>query len=180
MKKKTKKRLIIWACVLVILGTVGFFGYQFALEYLGEMAIRNMVKSEISSMLDSGEMTIEEIEEIIAPPESVEVTGENKLTVTKPTVQNPPKSRQEVVEEAVDKVTEGISREDKREIMRLIGARLTMEDINTLMAIAKDGRLSAKEVDVATKIAYARFTPEEMKKVKGFWHKYKDMTKKKS
>ena len=179
MKKKTKKRLIIWACVLVILGTVGFFGYQFVLEYFGEMAIRSMVASEINSMLDSGEMTIEEIEEIVTPSEADGVTAENEPTVTKPTVQNPTKSKQEVVQEAVDKVTEGISREDKREIMRLIGARLTREDVNTLMAMAKDG-LDAKEISAAAKIAYARFTPEEIEKVKGFWHKYKDMTKKKS
>ncbi len=170
MKVKTKKRLIIWACVLVILGVLGFFGYRFALEYLGGYAMKSIVKSEINTMLETGEVTIEEVEEIA---EEKDVPVDEKETAPKPQ-----KSKQTVVEKAAEKVTEGVTREDKREIMRLIGSRLTREDINTLMAMAKDG-LSDIEIRDAARIARARFTAEEIKRVKSFWHKYKAMTKQK-
>lgn len=175
MKAKTKKRLIIWACILIVLGTIGFFGYRFALEYLGGKAMKKIISSEINTMLETGEITLSEVEEIaegeIKPEE--DIPEKEKESTPKPQ-----KPKQTVVEQAADKVIEGISREDKREIMRLIGARLTREDINTLMAMAKDG-LSDIEIRDAARIAYARFTPEEIKQVKSFWHKYKAMTKKK-
>ena len=175
MKKKTKKRLIIWACVLVILGTLGFFGYRFALEYFGGYAMKKMISSEINSMLETGEVTIDEVVEI-AEAEPVSEPDVPEKEQKQEVAPKPQKPKQTVVEKAAEKVTEGVTREDKREIMRLIGARLTREDVNTLMAMSKDG-FTAKEISEAARIAYSRFTPEEIKKVKEFWHKYKSMVK---
>lgn len=64
MKAKTKKRLIIWLAILVAVAIIGYFGYRAALVFVGDKAMDVLLQNQLNSMLDSGEITLEELEAI--------------------------------------------------------------------------------------------------------------------
>lgn len=178
MKKKKTRRVVIWFFVLVLLAVSAFVGYKIVLGYIGDMAYKKLISSQINTMLDTGEVTIEELEEIVEEPE--EKTEEAPKTEDKkpqkeetPTPPSSEKKKEELVNKATEKVSEGVSRADKVAIARLIATRLTKEDVNLLMAMAADG-LAGTEIRDAARIAKARFTSEELEQVKVFWHRYKE------
>ena len=63
-KSKWKKRLIIIGCILLVLVIIGCIAYRLIMNYLGDKIMNEMIKAQINGMLDSGEITIEEVEAI--------------------------------------------------------------------------------------------------------------------
>ncbi|MDI6600514.1 MAG: hypothetical protein QME46_01870 [Thermoanaerobacteraceae bacterium] len=70
-----------------------------------------------------------------------------------------------------EKIEKNVSIEDKREALKLVMSKLTNKDISFLISLAKGG-LTGKEKDEAVKLAYKRFTPEEINKIKALYNKY--------
>jgi hypothetical protein len=70
-----------------------------------------------------------------------------------------------------EKIEKNVSIEDKREALKLVMSKLTYKDISFLISLAKGG-LTGKEKDEAIKLAYKRFTPEEINKIKALYNKY--------
>lgn len=184
--KKTKKRLIIWISVICALVILGYVGYTVAIDYAGTKAIDMMVENQLGSMLDSGEITIEELEEIITEPTAEEESpsaeedasapqAEPKKT---PAAQQKPKTKQETVKAATKKVTETVTYDDKEAMMQLIASRLTAADVKYLSGLIAGG-LDGEEISKAYKIAKSRFSKEELAKVREYWHRYKSMVVKK-
>ena len=64
MKAKTKKRLIIWLIILITVSIIGYFGYRSALVFVGDKAMNMLLENQLNSMLDNGEITLDELEAI--------------------------------------------------------------------------------------------------------------------
>lgn len=198
MKSKTKKRLIIWAVVIILLAVLGFSAYKFALRFIGRKAVDVIITNQINSMLDSGEVTLEELEEIITEDETEAVpvsdeTGEKEKT-TDSTVTAPQKTeqktekkteakkpastqtRKDIVDRTKFKVTKDISDEDTEAVAKLIGSRLSASDIKYLSGLLAGG-VTGEEISAAARLAYSRFTAEEITQVKMYWHRYKNKIK---
>lgn len=189
MKKKTKKGLIILVCILVVLAVGGYFGYNAVMNYLGDKAMNMLVENQIEGMLDSGELSMEELEEIIIAPPAEEIpqdgetvgeeakqeeTPAQKPPAKKPAEAQKPVEKKEAVKAASQKVTDSISREEKQAMMKLISSRLTKADITYLAGLAAGG-LEGEEISKAYRLAKSRFTDAEIVQVKTYWHRYKSM-----
>lgn len=193
LKKKTKKVLIILACVLLALAVGGYFAYTAVMDYLGDKAMEMLVSNQLEGMLESGEITFEELEEIVISDTSSEAEPqtqhEEQETVTptqeaeKPSPKPPEKKpaeekktaeKKETVKAASQKVTDSISREEKQAMMKLISSRLTKADITYLAGLAAGG-LEGEEISKAYYLAKSRFTDAEIVQVKTYWHRYKSM-----
>lgn len=76
MKAKTKKKLIIWLSVIAAVIIIGIIGFRLALNFAGDKAMQLLMENQINSMLDSGEITLDELEAIIEsePVEEAEQT----------------------------------------------------------------------------------------------------------
>lgn len=76
MKAKTKKKLIIWLSVIAAVIIIGFIGFRLALNFAGDKAMQLLMENQINSMLDSGEITLDDLEAIIEsePEEEAEQT----------------------------------------------------------------------------------------------------------
>ena len=184
MKKKTKKGLIIFACIVVILAVCGYFGYNHVMDYLSDKAMTMLISDQLEGMLESGEITFEEVEQIsTGQPVEEAKPEESEETVAAPTAgkgePTPPPAEQKTAEEkketiktASKKITDTIPREEKQAMMKLISSRLTKADITYLASLAAGG-LEGKEISEAYKIAKERFSPEELEQVRSYWHKYK-------
>jgi len=184
--KKRKKVLIILVCILAFIAIAGCVAYNFIMSYAGDKAMDMLVTNQLEGMLSSGEITLEELEEIVASPEAVGATepapsknedapavlpepSEEKKPVS-PTEK--PKTQKETVKAASQKITDSISREEKDAMMKLISSRLTKADIQYLAGLAAGG-LDGEEISKAYKLAKSRFTAEELVQVKTYWHRYK-------
>lgn len=184
MKTKTKKKLIVFLLVAVFLVAVGYGAYRAALNYAGSKAVNMIITNQINDMLDSGEVTLSDLEEIIAEPDPVEEEVGNNKEEEKPDA--PPKkepistqtekTRAEVVKQASEKVENGISRADKEAMAKLIGSRLSAADVRYLTGLVAGG-LTAEEISAAARLAYSRFSAEEITQVKTYWHRYKNSIK---
>ena len=172
--KKRKKKIIIWLFVVVALSILVLAGYELAMDYASNKAMSMIVSNQIESMLQSGEITYEEILEIAEsdPVEDEKDLAEVAEEKDLPPAATPPAVKKSAVEKATNKINDDIPLSDKREIMKLITSRLTADEIRRLAAMLSGG-VTSEEIGEAAKIAYARFSGEELTKVKGFWHKYK-------
>ena len=147
--KKTKV-IVICLAVCLSLFVVCFVGYRYARNVLFDLMMQQM-----GSMFS--EPNINDIEK----GENSSGTSSDKQTNT--TVSQP---------EIPPEVTE----EDKVLAMRMITQKLTFSDIQLLMSMY-DGGLSAKEREDAKKMAYEKFTPEEIEVIKELYEKYKGSIK---
>ncbi|MBQ6847149.1 MAG: hypothetical protein IJO61_08460 [Oscillospiraceae bacterium] len=64
-KSKWKKRLIIIGCVLAVLLIIGAVAYRILKNYIGDKIVNEMIKVQLNGDLDSGRITIEDLEAII-------------------------------------------------------------------------------------------------------------------
>ena len=198
MKTKTKKKLIIWAVVIVLLAVMEFCAYKFSLRFIGRKAVDVILTNQINTMLDSGEVTLEELEEIIADDETEETfTGDEKSGEEAPSQQAEEQSqnteekeqkkietkkpiqeqtRKDIVDRTKFKVTKDISDEDTEAVAKLIASRLSAADIKYLSGLLAGG-VTAEEISAAARLAYSRFTSEEITQVKMYWHRYKNKIK---
>lgn len=180
MKKKTKKKILIWLSVVIVLSALLLVGYEIAMDYISDKAMSLIVSNQIESMLDTGEITYEELLEIAEVAEVAEkaqpseIAPPEKEEAPKPSTPKAPTAteKKKAVEKATDKINDEILKNDKREVMKLITSRLTAAEIKRLAAMLSGG-VTSKEISEAAKIAYARFSGEELTRVKQFWHKYK-------
>ncbi|ADL07274.1 hypothetical protein [Thermosediminibacter oceani] len=76
---------------------------------------------------------------------------------------------------SIDEISGNISFSDKRRILWLVVRRLTSDDIKYLLGLLKGG-LTESEKEEAKKIAFSRFTPEEIQEIRSLYHKYKHLT----
>lgn len=184
MKTKTKRRIMICLLVAALLAAVGYSAYRAALNYAGSKAVNMIITNQINDMLDSGEVTLSDLEEIIAEPAKTEEENDNtneevKTDTSVQKAPNPtesPKTRTEVVKQASEKVEKGISRADKEAMAKLIGSRLSAADVRYLTGLVAGG-LTAEEISAAARLAYSRFSAEEITQVKTYWHRYKNSIK---
>jgi hypothetical protein len=72
----------------------------------------------------------------------------------------------------VSNLQEQVTFEDKRRIIQLITRKLSSSDIKYLLSLAKGG-LTEDEKKRAVKLAYERFTPEEINEIKILYARYK-------
>ena len=181
--KKAKKAIIIILVILFVLAVALFAAYEIGLKFAADKAVNTIITNEINEMLDSGEISLDEV---------IEIAGDDSATVNEPADENPEQQAQEVkpetkktvtavekkeaVKKAAEKVNEDIAARDKREVMDLIRSNLTNEDMKFLLSALKGGVTKA-EIKEAAKIAYSRFDSEEIVRVKEFWHKYKNTIK---
>lgn len=187
MKKKTKKVVVIVACILVVLAAGGYFAYTAVMNYIGDKAMEMLVSNQIEGMLERGELSIEELEEIVIAepieesPQDIQQTEAPPQQTEKPAskpVEKKPAEKKETVKAASQKVTDSISREEKQAMMKLISSRLTKADIQYAASLAAGG-LDGEEISKAYKLAKSRFTDDEIVQVKTYWHRYKSMVVKK-
>lgn len=202
MKAKTKKRLVIWISILVALALIGYFGYRAALVFVGDKAMDVMLENQLNSMLDSGEITIEELEKIAeSDPSAAQEDAAEKKAPEEPVVSEKPEEtkpaakpeqteapkpaakpaqteapkpaeRKETVKKAADNIGFGITRADKEAMAKLITKRLSGADISYLAGLLSGG-LTREERSAAYKVAKARFQGDELAEVSRFYHKYK-------
>ncbi len=213
-----KKKLLILLCVLIFIAVAGYGAYTIGINYIQDKAVSTMLEDQINGMLDSGELTLEDLEDALdddfvvdgvegeqtsdvreeAPGSGVtesetsktnegpqkEETSKKQEQAKKPesakedvNKKEPAQSREEVVEKASEKIENKIPRKDKQEMMRLIGSRLSGADVSYLAGLLKDG-LSSAEISAAKKLAFSRFTKQELWKAHDFYHKYIGLIKK--
>lgn len=147
--KKTKV-IIICLSVCLSLFVVSFIGYRYARNFLFDLMMQQM-----GSMFS--EPNINDIEK-----------GENSSGVSSEKQTNATVSQPEVPPE--------VTEEDKVLAMRMITQKLTFSDIQLLMSMY-DGGLTAQEREEAKKMAYEKFTPEEIEVIKELYNKYKGSIK---
>lgn len=75
-KKKRKKRLVITAFVLAILFVAGAIAYRIAMNYVGDKLVNVLLKQQLNGMLDSGEITLEDLVGILTDTEPSAETEE--------------------------------------------------------------------------------------------------------
>lgn len=185
MKKKTKKALIILLCVVAVLAALGFAAYNIALDYVQN----KMISSVLDTMIDSGEITLSELEiiaseetppEVAAPdvtePETTETEPfppqDAPAVSEKPATEPSTEMRVEIVDKATQKIADSITREDKYAMVRLITSHLTSADIKYLAGLLAGG-LTRDERLLAYRLAKQRFSGEELNTVREYYHRYK-------
>ncbi len=203
MKAKTKKRLIIWISILVALALVGYFGYRAALVFVGDKAMDMMLENQLNSMLDSGEITIEELEKIAESDHSATVEEEpaetpaptETETAEKPAEASTPKPAPAEPAKPAPKPAETTApakpaerKETVKKAADNIGFGITREDKEAMaklitkrlsgsdisyLAGLLSGGLTREERSAAYKVAVARFSGSELSQVSSFYHKYK-------
>ena len=180
MKPKTKKRLIIWIVIVLAVALIGYAAYRAVFIFVGDKAVNMLVENQIETMLDTGEIDISELEEMLVDeevlssesedetPSAAEKTPESK-SPEKPKTQA---EKKEIVQKVSNKVTGSVSDADKIAMTRLITSRLSGGDIKYLMRLASGG-LTGEEISAAYRLAKARFNAAELSEIKVFWHRYK-------
>lgn len=189
MEKKVKKIVLIILAAVIVLIIAGFGVYRLVLDRVGDKAMREVIETEIDDMLDSGEITIEDVENIadsINTGETPENTDENitdgskpandgkNETDTKKDTPSKPVSRKKTIEKAAEKIEKTIPRSEKDEMMRFVLSRLSADDVRYLSGLLKGG-LTAEEKASAKKLAYSRFSSDEIKRVREYYKKYSGM-----
>lgn len=81
-------------------------------------------------------------------------------------------NRTEVVDKMTQKISDSITREDKRAMTRLITSRLGASDIKYLTGLISGG-LTREERTAAYKLAKQRFSEGELNIVSSYYHRYK-------
>ncbi|TYP52420.1 hypothetical protein [Thermosediminibacter litoriperuensis] len=89
----------------------------------------------------------------------------------KPSGSTPGKTTEDI---SIDEISKNISFSDKRRILRLVAGRLTGNDIKYLLGLLKGG-LTESEKEEAVKLAFSRFTPEEIEEIRALYKKYKHL-----
>ena len=203
MKAKTKKRLIIWISILVALALIGYFGYRAALVFVGDKAMDMMLENQLNSMLDSGEITIEELEKIAesdpsavteeapaetsAPTEPATAEKTAEAATQKPAPAEPAKSASKPAEttapakpaerkETVKKAADNIGfgiTREDKEAMAKLITKRLSGSDISYLAGLLSGGLTRNERRKAYEIAKARFSGGELAEVSRFYHKYK-------
>ncbi len=206
--KKWKKVVIILLCIAVFLCAAGYIAYNVAFNFVQD----KMIETMLNSMLDSGDVSVEELElmaEVTLSDEDSSDTSdphgndtpatqaqenisplgndETKQAVkqeqkqpakneVKQETKNENKPAQEKRVEAVDKMTQKISdsitREDKRAMAQLVTSHLSAADIKYLSGLISGG-LTREERVAAYRLAKQRFTGEELELVSAYYHRYK-------
>ncbi len=185
--KKAKKIIITLLIIIVVLVALIFAAYEIGMKFAADKAMDMMISNQINSMLDTGEITMDEVLEIaklepedevpeVIESEEAEAPGNEEAspqegTLPKSQTQPAPK-KQEAVKKATEKINEDIAARDKREVMELIRSHLSSEDMKYLLSLLSGG-VTGEELNLAAKLAYSRFNGEEIVRVKEFWHKYK-------
>lgn len=170
--KKHGKKIIILAVLLLVIIAGGYLAYVYVSGYV----YRVMTEVQLDRMLDEGEITIEQLTpespKDNAEPEE-QKPPENVVPEPKDTAEKPPasKPKEQIVREKAAEIEKSTPQSERSEMMRLITSRLSPSDISYLTGLLKDG-LTKEEKKAAKKLAYARFTPEEIKKVREYYKKY--------
>lgn len=99
---------------------------------------------------------------------SDKVAAENSASSTGNEVKNKPKV---ITAQKVKEIKDQVTEIDKMTAATLVIKRLSSDDISTLKGLMNGG-LTAEKKKEAVKIAYARFTPEEIVQIKELYHKY--------
>ncbi len=210
--KKWKKIVIILVCIAVFLGAAGYIGYNIAFNFVQD----KMIETMLDSMLDSGDVSVEELElmaeltlpedepgEVIVPlpeekadapasvieptqktetpkktsvtPQKAEVKKEEKAeakTETKAENKTTEEKRTEAVDKMTQKISDSITRADKRAMARLVTSHLSGADIKYLASLIAGG-LTREERSAAYRLAKQRFSGEELELVSMYYHRYK-------
>lgn len=175
-----KKAIIIIISILFIITA----GSIFALNKLGSEVIDTLIDSEIASLEQQMESDISGIEDDtvsddstqqeVTPNSSIEPDSEavtdstnkdNRDEIKKPDKKKVVTVKQ--IQEIKDQVTMG----DRMTAATLVMKRLSSDDIATLKELLSGGLTPEKQKE-AVKIAYARFTAEEIVEIKELYHKY--------
>ena len=186
MKSKTKKRLIIWIVILLVIALLGYAAYRAVFIFVGDKAVNMLVENQIETMLDTGEIDISELEALLVDEEdavSEEIVSSESEDETPSAAKKTPESKspekpktraekKEIVQKVSDKVSDSVSDADKIAMTRLITSRLSGGDIKYLMGLASGG-LTGEEISAAYRLAKARFNAAELSEIKVFWHRYK-------
>ena len=90
MKAKTKKRLIIWLSVIAAIIIIGLVGFRLALNFAGDKAMQMLMENQINSMLDSGEITLDELEAMIEEEPETEPKAEEAAPSETPVTEQKP------------------------------------------------------------------------------------------
>ncbi len=182
-----KKVIIIIIAVLLLITTISVIG----LNKIGDEIIDGMIDSELASIeqteqntaveqgstADSdnnqGNITSQADTSVNSNGEAIaknsgKIASENSASSTGTQVKDKTKViTAQKVKDIKDQVTEG----DKMTAAALVLKRLSSDDISTLKGLMNGG-LTAEKKKEAVKIAYARFTPEEIVQIKELYHKY--------
>lgn len=76
----------------------------------------------------------------------------------------------------VDEISKNISFADKRRILLLVAKRLSAEDVKYLLGLLKGG-LTESEKREAVKLAFKRFSRDEIDEIRALYEKYRHLTK---
>lgn len=179
-----KKFFIVLICILAFLAILGAIGYNIAVDYIQG----TLIKTTVNSMLDSGELTLEELEvlaeaeidEDAAPPgvgegaDKGQGGGEEPSKKPQAKAQKPAskKTKAELVESFSDKLIASIPRDDQDAMMKLIASRLSSADIKYLAELLIGG-LTSEEWTKAYTLAKSRFSGEELEMVSMYYHRYR-------
>lgn len=192
MNKKAKKVLFITLSVIIVLAVAGFSGYRIVMNRAGDTAMRKVIEDQLDDMLDSGEITIEDVENVAdaidaekAPenesPDDQNDEAEKAETPPSGGDKAAPKNnadsgtaRKQTVKKAAEKIEKTIPRSEKDEMMRFVLSRLSADDVRYLSGLLKGG-LTAEEKASAKALAYSRFSAEEIKRVREYYKKYSGM-----
>lgn len=169
--KKHGKKLIITAALLLLIAAGGYLVYVAVSSYV----YRVMTEVQLDQMLEEGEITIEQLTPE-KPEDDAAAEGQNPPEGVVPESEDadtPPasKPKEQIVREKAAEIEKSTPQSERSEMMRLITSRLSPSDISYLTGLLKDG-LTKEEKKAAKKLAYERFTPEEIKKVREYYKKY--------
>lgn len=99
----------------------------------------------------------------VKPEQKTETKTENKPTEEK---------RTEAVDKMTQKISDSITRADKRAMARLVTSHLSAADIKYLAGLIAGG-LTREERSAAYRLAKQRFSGEELELVSMYYHRYK-------
>ena len=95
-KRNIKKIIIIILCVLTVLAIAGYFAYNEVMYYIGDKAIRELMKNEIATAVENGSITEDELRvmagEMPAPttvPDAENTNEEEAVNGEAPANENP-------------------------------------------------------------------------------------------
>ena len=190
--KMSKKTIITTLVIIMVIIAAIFAAYEIGIKFAADKAVNVIIKNEIDNMLENGEITLDEVAQLaevdtVIEEEPSDVPMEKEPESQKTQEKSPQKpnieaqtpitpSKKEVVDKAAEKATKEVDTNDKKEVVKLIRSRLSAADMKYLISLLGGG-VTKQEISAAAKLAYSRFSAEEIVRVKEFWHKYKSNIK---
>lgn len=190
------KKMTIFLLIAGLVAAGIFYAKQKGSVLIAEFILKDIVRDELTDMLDDGTLTMQELHEaFIRSQNKKDNSDKPKEPHSEKDTDNPPSNEdtssdeipfddfllsetetREALDQRANEIAGLISDKDKKNITSLILSKLSAEDISYLLGLLEGG-LTTEEKREAKAIAYAKFNDEEIKEIKGYYRQYLETIK---